>query len=455
MGKEELGLLVTSISIYKTIDETYFSGTNNGHLLLETLETENYSDNNLNTRGRLFFEDLFNNFVCTETHILDLDMIRRKVYVLKHISITVENFFLKNATLFTKEEIQEFYSRSYSLIINLELLINQIEYKQETLNTYEFNRITLLQDQLKNYILYIFWNRYYTSLSNNTNLYEELNQINNISNIINPTIRTVVEHQSVNESIKLDMVTIYSKKKTPYFDFVNYNSAFLDHQGKLSPSKKIHLYSYCGIDKLLEVKNPVFSHNILCHPFDNKNDYITNGQNEIYHIKYDSNGLREKDIYNIFIYGFAYNQNKKKVLIGFAFFDNIHYRNTFNNYNSYFKNDNIQGNLLSNLEFSFDSSNFSTLDTNSQFKECLFEFVNKEHSYENTRLLVENDTIFTFYVSDRYNKTLGILQYNSQANDAEPEPIMVSIANGIFISFQNKSIIIKENDDVTKIFIEH
>ena len=164
MGKEDLGLLVTTISIYKTIDESYFIGDNNGHLLLETLETSNYSNNNLNTRGKQFFEDIFNNFVCTENHILDLDMIRRKIYILKHISITIEQFFLKNTSLFTKEEIQDFYTKSYSCIINLEMLINYIEYKQESLNTYEFNKITDIQNDPRDYVLYLFGSIFYITI---------------------------------------------------------------------------------------------------------------------------------------------------------------------------------------------------------------------------------------------------------------------------------------------------
>jgi hypothetical protein len=448
MGKEDLGLLVTTISIYKTIDESYFIGDNNGHLLLETLETSNYSNNNLNTRGKQFFEDIFNNFVCTENHILDLDMIRRKIYILKHISITIEQFFLKNTSLFTKEEIQDFYTKSYSCIINLEMLINYIEYKQESLNTYEFNKITDIQNDLRDYVLYLFWDRYFTSLSSNTNLYEELNQINNISNIINPTIRTVVEHHTINDSIKLDMISIYNKKKTPYFDFINYNSSILKHQGQLSAKKAIYLYSYCGIDKVLELKNPVHSHNLLCHALDNKNDFISNSQEEIYHVKYDDNGLREKDIHNIFIYGYSLNQ-QKKILVGFAFYDNTHYNNSFNNYNGYIKNDNINNNLLSNLVFSFQPSTFISIDN--QYKDTTFDFENRELTYENTRLLIENDNIYTFFVSNRYNKTLGIIQYSTSDNQS----ILVSVANGIFKNFLGKHVVISNSEsDLIKVFIQ-
>ena len=41
MGVEDLGLLISNISVYKSIDEHYFINNNsNGFLLLESLQTK-------------------------------------------------------------------------------------------------------------------------------------------------------------------------------------------------------------------------------------------------------------------------------------------------------------------------------------------------------------------------------------------------------------------------------
>ena len=73
MGVEDLGLLITNISVYKSIDENYFLNSNsNGYQLLESISQQNYSNGSINTQGRQFSYDLFDNFICTNNHILNL-----------------------------------------------------------------------------------------------------------------------------------------------------------------------------------------------------------------------------------------------------------------------------------------------------------------------------------------------------------------------------------------------
>ena len=43
---------------------------------------------------------------------------------------------------------------------------------------------------------------------------------------------------------------------------------------------------------------------MLAHAATENNIYAMNFDFKKYHIKYDANGMREKDIYNIFIYGY-------------------------------------------------------------------------------------------------------------------------------------------------------
>ena len=55
MGVEDLGLLITNISVYKSIDENYFLNSNsNGYQLLESISQQNYSNGSINTQGRQF-----------------------------------------------------------------------------------------------------------------------------------------------------------------------------------------------------------------------------------------------------------------------------------------------------------------------------------------------------------------------------------------------------------------
>ena len=72
MGVEDLGLLITNVSVYKSIDENYFlNSTSNGYQLLESISQQNYSNGSITAQGRQFFYDLFDNFICTNNHILN------------------------------------------------------------------------------------------------------------------------------------------------------------------------------------------------------------------------------------------------------------------------------------------------------------------------------------------------------------------------------------------------
>ena len=72
-----------------------------------------------------------------------------------------------------------------------------------------------------------------------------------------------------------------------------------------------------------------------------------------FHVKYDDNGLKRKR-YTQYIHLWVFIKSTK-IFVGFAFYDNTHHNNSFNNYNGYIKNDN-NNNLLSNLVFSFQPS---------------------------------------------------------------------------------------------------
>lgn len=438
MGVEDLGLLITNISVYKSIDENYFlNSTSNGYQLLESISQQNYSNGSINTQGRQFFYDLFDNFICTNNHILNLDDIKRKIYVLDHLDLSVKNYFLSNSLAFTKEEIQDFYRHAYSLIINLKTLSQYIEYKEESLNEYEFNHLNVLQNNLRNYIINFFWGRYFIYLSQNRNLVQELQQIDQISRIIKPTtIRTT----AYNIPLKTDYISTYNKKKTKYFDYINYSKSSQFFEKNHNDNQKIvHLYSFNGFDDLVDIKVPIYSHNMLAHAATENNIYAMNFDFKKYHIKYDANGMREKDIYNIFIYGYQEcNESASKVcLVGFAFFDNNHYENSYKKYISYFQDDIVTRDLFQDLEFEYNSNDVVAIQDTS-YQTVFFNFKNRKHDYDETTLLIDTQTSsYLFLVRSKYyqNKTLGTIKLDLSDVNA---PVILE-TSGLFRNFSDQT----------------
>ena len=369
---------------------------------------------------------------------MNLDDIKRKIYVLDNFDLSVKNYFLSNSVAFTKEEIQDFYRHAYSLIINLKTLIDYIEYKEESLNTYEFDHIDSLQNNLRDYVLEFFWGKYFVYLSQNRNLIKELQQIDQISRIIKPTtIRTI----AYNLPVKNDYISTYDKKKTPYFDYIDYNNNFdfFDKNHK-NNDRMVHIYSFNGFDDLLQLKNPIYSHNMFAHLATENNSYVVNHNLKKYHIKYDNNTMREKDIFNIFIYGYYITPSNKKCLVGFSFFDNNHYENSYKKYIAYFKDDIVNRNYFTDLHFEYKKDDLIELQNN--FKTVLFDFKNRNHDYQETRLLIDTqNSSFTFLVLSKFyeNKTVGAITLNLTNIDSP----FVTETSGIFQNFISTSFIKK------------
>lgn len=456
MGVEYLGLLISNISVYKSIDENYFLNMNsNGYHLLQSLSQQNYSNGSLKPQGRQFFVDLFNNFICINNHILNLDDIKRKIYILDNLELSVKNYFLSNSLGFTKEEIQDFYRHSYSLLINLKTLSQYIEYKEQSLNEYEFEHINTLQNNLRDYIVDFFFDKYFMYLSENKNLIVELQQIDQISRIIKPTtIRTI----SYNIPVKTDYICTYDKKKTKYFDYIDYSkSSQFFEKNHNDNQRMIHLYSFNGFDDLVQIKEPIYSHNMLAHEATENNTYAVNFDLKKYHIKYDSNGMREKDIYNIFIYGYQVTGANKKCLVGFSFFDNTHYENTYHTYISYFHDDIVTRDLFQDLEFEYNTSDLVDISTTS-YQTVLFDFKNRTHDYDETRLLVDTDnSSYTFLVRSKFyqNKTLGTIQFDLSDLSA---PVILE-TSGLFRNFVTTTAktptvtVLDKSDNTRQIFV--
>lgn len=318
MGKEDIGLIYTAISIYKTIDQSYFYSPNNGYILEALLSTEDYEANSLYNSGKLFFQDMFDTYICTSNILLDLDTLRRKLYLLENLIFSIKAVLINNLEkeVFTSDDIKLFYTESETLVSNLKYLILHIELKEQTFNATEFNRLDSIQTSFRNYILDNFWSRFFVCLSSNP-LYEDLHKIEKIHELITPVIiNNTTTNYSTLERFTIEIDTTYDKKKTTYFDQVDYNSLFFQDMKSRLKSKKVYLYLYKDLNCLQEITTPNYTHNMIGYQSSNNNAFSVNQSEKLFHIKYHSNQVKEA--YNIYIHSY-YKNNNKKVLVGFAF----------------------------------------------------------------------------------------------------------------------------------------
>lgn len=325
MGKEDIGFIINAISIYKTIDSNYFVSPSNGYTLESLIALQDYTDNGIYTSGRQFFVDIFDNFICTANNLLDLDTIRRKLYFMENLSFSVKATFINNlrSDIFTTENIKNFYYYSYALITNLRYLINHIELKEESFDANEFAQMDIVQNNFRSYMLTTFWAKFFLCLSTN-DLYEELHTIEQIHTLITPSVKTVTTtNKSQLERFMIQVFTTYDKKKTIYFDQVDYNSPFFKDLKTTMTPRKVFLYLYKDLDGLNEINSVNYTHNMLAYDATQNNNFYSNIQQKLYHVKYHNNGLKQAN--NIFIYGY-YKNNQKNVLVGFAFSDQSHYQ---------------------------------------------------------------------------------------------------------------------------------
>ena len=329
MGKEDIGLLINSMSIYRTIDPSYFLAGQNGNVLESLLELEDYNNNSLYIAGQQFFQDIFTNFICTPNNLLDLDNIRRKLFFMENLIFSIKSILINNLRkdVFTTEDIRNFYTHSYTLTANLKYIISHMELKDESFNSNEFAQLDTIQNNFKSYVLSTFWNKYFTCLAQN-DLYEELHTIERIHTLITPTVEKVTTtNNSRLERYMIQILVDYDKKKTTYFDQIDYNSLYFDDLKTETVQKKIYLYFYKDIYSLREIHNtPDYTHNMLGYEATNNNNFLVNAPTKKYHIKYNLNDLKEA--YNLFIYGF-YKNNSKNILVGFAFKDEEHYEKSW------------------------------------------------------------------------------------------------------------------------------
>ena len=162
--------------------------------------------------------------------------------------------------------------------------------------------------------------RYFQFLGENTNIYEQLNAIDSLEHLINSRIDSLQKKQYTSR---------YYKKKTEFFDFVDFRSDFFNDSKQ--EEKIFNCFSFLQFKDLTEIKEqPIYNYNIIGKIKDSDEGFILNKNPDKYLFKISSNGL--KTFNNFFVYGYVFLKNGGKALLGFAFKDEVHYQNTFRKY---------------------------------------------------------------------------------------------------------------------------
>ena len=331
MGKEDIGFIISLLSIFKTIDSNYFVSPSNGYALEALLTLEDYTDNGIFNKAKQFFQDIFDLYICTDNNLLNLDLIRKKLYLMENLHASINSMFTNSLRndIFTISDVQKFYTHSYSLLYNLKYLIQHIEIKEEHFNNNEFEEMNTIQNNYRSYILDIFWNKYFMSLSQ-TSLYAELKTIEQINTLITSvTQKTATTNNSSLERFLIQLTVLYDKKKTLFFDQINYESQFFNDLKSKQVEKQVYLYFYKNLNCLEQNYAPNYTHNLLGSDTSSKNPYLVNTKEQKFHVKYHINGLKEA--YNIFIHSF-YKNHDKKIFVGFAFKDEEHYQESISQF---------------------------------------------------------------------------------------------------------------------------
>ena len=124
---------------------------------------------------------------------------------------------------------------------------------------------------------------------------------------------------------------------------------------------------------------------------------------------------------------------------------------------SYFHDDIVTRDLFQDLEFEYNTSDLVDISTTS-YQTVLFDFKNRTHDYDETRLLVDTDnSSYTFLVRSKFyqNKTLGTIQFDLSDLSA---PVILE-TSGLFRNFVTTTAktptvtVLDKSDNTRQIFV--
>ena len=245
---------------------------------------------------------------------LTIDEIKLEALKIKTINNSIINFFYQKPDFFIPEDIQQFYQISTDFEKLVALVILNITVNFIGISSTEITTLDFLQKKYRSYILNIFWPKFYRNLTNEN------------KNNVFPREGQTKYAPSWNVEI------LYNKPKINHFHFIS--SQFQLYTSKKENYKKGRLSFYGEPNRLLKIKDPIYTHNMIVKEINPKLDFSINQKDNIYYLKYDINTMIIENVRKIFVYGYI-EQKQKKIFIGFSYRDNEHYRNIYRNYYQY------------------------------------------------------------------------------------------------------------------------
>lgn len=243
---------------------------------------------------------------------LTIEEIRLESIKIKTINNSIHSFFYGKPKFFTSQEIQLFYQLSNDLDKKIEQIINDMTINYTGLSTIENLKLQSLQQKYRSYLLETFWQKYFENL-----------------NLEKPS--TVIQREKKSVPI-WEVEILYNKPKMSHFDFIS--SQFQLYSSKTEEKKKGRLSFYGEPSQIRKIDNPVYTHNMIVKEINVKLEFSMNQKDNLFYIKYDINTVSFHEVKRIFIYGYT-EYKQKKILIGFAYRNNEHYREIYKQYYDY------------------------------------------------------------------------------------------------------------------------
>lgn len=268
-------------------------------------------------KGREFLIQLLQNknFIQLTIEEIQLESIK-----IKTVNSSIHSFFYGKPKFFTSSEIQLFYQISNDLDKKIDQIINDITINYIGLSTINNLKLQTLQQKYRSYLLETFWIKYYENL--------KIEPVFGNSNINSSIFR-----QREKRTFPIwEVEILYNKPKMNHFNFIS--SQFQIYSSKSQEKKKGRLSFYREPNRLKKISEPFYTHNMIVKEINPKLDFSINQKDNIYYIKYDINIISFDEVKRIFIYGYT-EYKEKKILIGFAYRNNDHYREIYKNYYKY------------------------------------------------------------------------------------------------------------------------
>lgn len=292
--------------------------------LLESIEKEEYN-NTFYKNGIEFFESLLQNVSYERISLTQMELELKKY---KNINSTIESYFFTRPLYFLEKDIQLFYTLSNAFQTLITNIIYDISIEYKSITVPNLNKTRELQIQYRKYIIQTFWTKFYQNLGNSSSLSPSIGQ----------------QQQQTSEEtynfpkrvlIKWEVDILYNRPRMSHFGYIYdnfHNELCSSYNSKMG---KGYLYFITTIKNLPLVKQLHYDYNIIVREYSERNDFTLQKRNDSFLVHYDLNGLDSfENVKRIYVYGYTIS-NRKKNFVGFAFYNNDHFQQSFQKFFKY------------------------------------------------------------------------------------------------------------------------